>query len=282
MLGFLPYVLLVLVPGLALSLWAAYRVRNAYSKWAKVDSGISMNAFNFARYLLNAQGLNEVTVEPTPGTLTDHYDPRTRTLRISTGVAQTSGGRQTFNPFGGGQARGGQMGGAPMGGPMGRAPMGRGYAYGISTAPADEVPTGGRLSVAQVAVIAHEVGHAQQHAQHDPMMSLRQLIVPVAQIGSSLAPWLVIIGVILRFTQLSVVGLVFFAGAVLFTFVTLPVEIGASNRALAFVEPLGLTGERGQGAREVLRAAGWTYVAAALTALLTFLYYLMLVTGSRR
>jgi Zn-dependent membrane protease YugP len=283
-LGFLPYVLLVMVPSLALSLWAAYRVRNAYSKWAKVDSGISMNAFDFARYLLNAQGLNEVKVEPTPGSLTDHYDPRTRTLRISTGVAQAAGARQTFNPFGSGQARGGQVGGAPMGGaPMGGAPIGRGYAYGISTTPADdEAPVRGRLSVAQVAVIAHEVGHAQQHEQHDPMMSLRQLIVPVAQIGSSLAPWLVIIGVILRFTQLSVVGLVFFAGAVLFTFVTLPVEIGASNRALAFVEPLGLTGERGQGAREVLRAAGWTYVAAALTALLTFLYYLMLVTGSRR
>ena len=63
---------------------------------------------------------------------------------------------------------------------------------------------------------------------------------------------------------------------------TLPVEFGASNRALAFVGPLGLAGERADGARQVLRAAGWTYVAAALTALLTFLYYLALVSGSRR
>ena len=61
---------------------------------------------------------------------------------------------------------------------------------------------------------------------------------------------------------------------------TLPVEFGASRRALAFVEPLGLTGERADGARAVLRAAGWTYVAAALTALLTFLYYVMLVSGA--
>ena len=72
----------------------------------------------------------------------------------------------------------------------------------------------------------------------------------------------------------------FFAAAVLFTFVTLPVEFGASKRALAFVGPLGLTGERADGARAVLRAAGWTYVAAALTALLTFLYYVTLVFGA--
>ena len=278
--GFLPYVLLVMVPGLVLSLWAAYRVRSAFGKWDKVDSGISMNAFDFARYLLNAQGLNQVTVEPTPGTLTDHYDPRTRTLRISTGVAHTAGGRQSFNPLGGGGIGGG-MGGGPMGrGRMG-APMGRGYAYGVSTVPAD-APLNGRLSVAQVAVIAHEVGHAQQHARGDLMMKVRQAVVPVAQIGTSFAPWLVIIGVFMRITGLAVVGLAFFAGAVAFTFVTLPVEFGASRRALAFVEPLGLTGERGQGAREVLRAAGWTYVAAALTALLTFLYYLSLVSGTRR
>ncbi|HEY7025656.1 MAG TPA: zinc metallopeptidase [Candidatus Limnocylindrales bacterium] len=269
--GFLPYVLLVMVPGLVLSVWAAHRVKTTFAKWDKVDSGISMNAFDFARYLLNGQGLNQVTVEPTPGSLTDHYDPRTRTLRISTGVAHTAG-RQS-SPLGG-----------PLGGGMGRGmgmPMGRGYAYGVSTTAGDQ-PLNGRLSVAQVAVIAHEVGHAQQHATHDPLMSLRQLVVPVAQIGSTLAPWLVIIGVFMRITNLAVLGLVFFAAAVAFTFITLPVEFGASRRALAFVGPLGLTGERGDGARAVLSAAGWTYVAAALTALLTFLYYLTLVTGSRR
>src|SRR3954454_15643747 len=169
--GFLPYVLLVMVPGILLSLWAAYRVRSTYSKWQSVDSGISMNAFDFARYLLNAQGLNQVSVEPTPGSLTDHYDPRTRTLRISNAVAAASG-RQAFNPMSGGLGR------ASSG-----APMGRGYAYGASTVPGYDTPAPQHLSVAQVAVIAHEVGHAQQHAKHDPMMSLRQTIVPVAQIG---------------------------------------------------------------------------------------------------
>ena len=91
-----------------------------------------------------------------------------------------------------------------------------------------------------------------------------------------------IIGVFMKIAGLAVLGLAFFGGAVAFTFITLPVEFGASSRALAFLAPLGLTGERGDGARAVLRAAGWTYVAAALTALLTFAYYLMLVTGSRR
>ena len=233
--GFLPYILLVMLPGLGLSLWAAWRVRSTYARWNAVDSGISMNPFDFARYMLNAQGLNDVGVEPTPGQLTDHYDPRTKVLRVSSAVA----------------------------GPR---------------------PDDGRvrMSVAAVAVIAHEVGHAAQHRQRDPQMALRQMIVPVANLGSTLAPWLIIAGVIFRLTDLAVVGLAFFAAAVVFTFVTLPVEFGASRRALAYVTPLGLSGERAGGARAVLRAAGWTYVAAALTALLTFLYYLWLVFGGRR
>jgi len=247
--GLLPYLLLVLVPTLLLTGWAAWRVRSTYNKWDKVDSGIRMSAFDFARYLLNRQGLHNVKVEPTPGHLTDHYDPRGKVLRVSSAVA---GNRGTGH----------------------YDPIEQTLAY------ADH--TGGRLSVAAAAVIAHEVGHAEQDHQRDPAMALRQFIVPVAQIGSSLAPWLIIAGLIFQIFNLAVVGLVFFAGAVLFTFITLPVEFGASNRALAYVGPLGLSGEREQGAKAVLRAAGWTYVAAALTALLTFLYYLMIIMGSRR
>ena len=239
--AYLPYILLVVLPGLGLTIWAAWRVRSTYARWSSVDSGISMNAFDFARYLLNSQGLTDVSIEATPGNLTDHYDPRGKVLRVSSSVAAQ----------------------VPT-----QAP---GYA---------DRPQ--HLSVATVAVIAHEVGHAAQHRQGDPQMALRQMIVPVAQIGSTIAPWLIIAGVIFRFTGLSLVGLVFFAAAVVFTFITLPVEFGASRRALAYVEPLGLSGERADGARSVLRAAGWTYVAAALTALLTFLYYLWLFFGSRR
>ena len=246
---FLPYILLVMLPGLGLTLWAAYKVRSTYSRWNQVDSGVTMSSFDFARYLLNSQGLTDVSIEPTPGSLTDHYDPRSKTLRIS---ASNVSGR-----------------------PMGKFdPMEQTLSYGDDGRE--------RLSVAAVAVIAHEVGHAAQHRQGDLQMALRQLIVPVANIGSTLAPWLIIIGVIFRMTGLSLVGLAFFAAAVVFTFVTLPVEFGASKRALAYVTPMGLSGERADGSRQVLRAAGWTYVAAALTALLTFVYYLSLIFGSRR
>jgi len=234
--AFLPYILLVMLPTLGFTLWAAWRVRSTYSKWDKVDSGLSMSAFDFARYLLDRNDLQGVQVEPTPGHLTDHYDPRSRTLRVSSSVAGAQPG----------------------------------------------YPGTGRLSVAAAAVIAHEVGHAAQHGQGDPAMALRQFVVPVAQLGSGLAPWLIIAGVFMNIFNLAVVGLVFFAAAVVFTFVTLPVEFGASRRALAYVEPIGLTGERADGARAVLRAAGWTYVAAALTAIMTFLYYVWLVFGGRR
>ncbi len=235
--GFLPYVLLVMLPTIALTGWAAWRVRSTYARWAQVDSGINLPAFDFARRLLDRQGLTDVRIEPVPGQLTDHYDPRGKVLRVSTSVADP---RRL----------------------------------------ADQTSEH-RLSVAAAAVIAHEVGHALQDSQREPWMMARQAIVPVAQLGSSLAPWLIIAGVFLQATGLAIAGLVLFAGAVLFTFLTLPVEIGASGKALAFVGSLGMIGERQAGAREVLKAAAWTYVAAALTALLTFLYYLSLFAGRR-
>ncbi len=138
-----------------------------------------------------------------------------------------------------------------------------------------------RLSVAAAAVIAHEVGHAQQDANGDTAMKLRQAIVPAAQFGSSIAPWLIIAGLFIQITGLAIVGLIGFGLAVLFTFATLPVEIGASGKALAYVNGLGLVGDKQQGARDVLKAAAWTYVAGALTALLTFLYYVFLIFGRR-
>jgi Zn-dependent membrane protease YugP len=235
------YIFVVLLPTLAITGWAAWRVRATYAKWAKVDSGINLNAFDFARRLLDRQGLTDVRIEPTPGQLTDHYDPRGKVLRVSTQVAdQRALGTSALNAAG-----------------------------------------DGRLSVAAAAVIAHEVGHAVQDAAGDPAMKLRMAIVPAAQFGSGIAPWLVIAGVWLQITGLAIIGLIGFAAAVLFTFATLPVEIGASGKALAFVNTLGLSGERHDGARDVLKAAAWTYVAGALTALLTFLYYAWLVFGRR-
>jgi Zn-dependent membrane protease YugP len=241
------YIFVVLIPTLAITGWAALRVRSTYAKWAKVDSGINLEPFDFARRLLDRQGLTEVRIEPTPGNLTDHYDPRGKVLRVSSSVS-------------------------------GRAELGT---YDPDAVAIGLPAGGGRLSVAAAAVIAHEVGHALQDKSGDPAMKLRQAIVPAAQFGSSIAPWLVIAGVWFQLTGLALVGLIAFGAAVLFTFVTLPVEIGASGKALAFVNGLGMTGERQDGARAVLKAAAWTYVAGALTALLTFLYYAWLVFGRR-
>ena len=241
------YIVLVLVPSIAITGWAAWRVRSTYAKWSKVDSGIAMDAFDFARRLLDRQGLTDVQIEPIAGQLTDNYDPRGKVLRVSQAVAATP-----------------QLG-----------------AYDPSRS---MMQVGGgqpRLSVASAAVIAHEVGHALQDRQRDPWMAVRQTIVPAVQFGSGVAPWLIIGGLLLNVTGLALIGLIGFGAAVLFTFVTLPVEIGASGKALAFVSSLGMVGERGTGARDVLKAAAWTYVAAALTALLTFLYYLMLIMGRR-
>jgi len=229
-----PTYIVLLVVMVAISGWAAWRVRSTYARWSKVDSGIDLGAYDFARRLLDRQGLTNVQIEPTPGQLTDHYDPRAKILRVSQSVA----------------------GGEPS-------------------------AVGPRLSVAAAAVIAHEVGHAMQDRQRDRWLTARSFIVPAASFGSSLAPWLIIAGLWLNLTGLAVVGLIGFAIAFGFTLITLPVEIGASGRALAFVEGLGMSGERQEGARTVLKAAAWTYVAAALTAMLTFLYYLSLVMGRR-
>lgn len=234
------YIFVVLIPTLAITGWATWRVKSTYSKWAKVDSGLNLDAFDFARQLLDRQGLHNVRIEPTPGQLTDHYDPRGPVLRVSSSVADASA-LQTA---------------------------------GVTTSAT-------RLSVAAAAVIAHEVGHAQQDAAGEPAMKLRQAIVPAAQFGSGIAPWLILAGFFLRIEGLAIIGLIGFGAAVLFTFATLPVEIGASGKALAFVNGLGMVGEKQQGARDVLKAAAWTYVAGALTALLTFLYYVFLIFGRR-
>jgi uncharacterized protein len=247
--AFLPYILLVMLPSIAITGWAAWRVKSTYAKWSKVDSGINLDAFDFARRLLDRQGLTDVKIEPTPGQLTDHYDPRGKVLRVSQAVA--------------GQSRLG------------------GYDPSSLSLGVPQPTAGPRLSVASAAVIAHEVGHALQDRQRDPWMSVRQAIVPAVQFGSGIAPWLILGGLFTNFLGLAWVGLIGFGAAVLFTFVTLPVEIGASGKALAFVSSLGISGEKEVGARDVLKAAAWTYVAAALTALLTFLYYLSLIMGRR-
>ncbi len=138
-------------------------------------------------------------------------------------------------------------------------------------------------SIAAAGIAAHEMGHALQDAGGYFPLQIRSAIVPAAQFGSTLAPWLFIIGFLFQFTALAWLGLILFGGAVLFTLITLPVEFDASKRAKKLLVSNGiLIGDEVQGVNQVLDAAALTYVAAAVAAIGQFLYYLLLLTGGRR
>ena len=223
-----PLYLILALPGLLLGLWAQMRVKGTFNKYSKVRTASNLTGAEIARHLLDSQGLNDVRVEQTQGFLSDHYDPRTRVLRLSPDV------------------------------------------YGTP-------------SVAAAGVAAHEMGHALQHSAGYGPLQVRSAIVPVVQFGSSLAPILILVGFLLRFTALAWVGVILFAGAVVFSLVTLPVEFDASRRAKALLTQGGIVShEEAGGVNAVLNAAGWTYVAEAIAAIGQLLYYVLLLTGGSR
>jgi Zn-dependent membrane protease YugP len=139
-------------------------------------------------------------------------------------------------------------------------------------------------SVASLAIVAHELGHAQQDAQGSLLMQARSGLVPVVNIGSNLGPILFIVGFFLNFTPLIWLGIGLFSMAFVFALLTLPVELDASNRAMRMLTSGGLLvgQDEANGARSVLSAAALTYVAAMLMALLQLLYYVFLAFGSGR
>lgn len=138
-------------------------------------------------------------------------------------------------------------------------------------------------SVAAAGIAAHEMGHALQHAQGYVPLQVRSAIVPAVQFGSSLAPWIILAGFFLRLTPLAWLGVILFGASVVFSLVTLPVEIDASRRAKQLLVSQGvLVGDEVKGVNKVLDAAALTYVAAAVSAIGTLLYYVLLLTGMGR
>lgn len=140
-------------------------------------------------------------------------------------------------------------------------------------------------SVASAAVAAHECGHALQHAKGYAPLKLRSALVPVVSFASNWVTWILLAGILLveTFPIVLGVGVALFAMTTLFSFVTLPVEIDASRRAVAWLESSGITqGEKTQHAREALRAAAYTYVVAALSSLATLVYYVMIFLSRSR
>ncbi len=216
-----PLYMLILGVGFALSAGASLWTKSAVRRWSQIPTSRGMTGAQVAAAILRAEGIDDVRIEQVGGFLSDHYDPRSRTLRLSPDIY------------------------------------------------------GGR-SVASAGIAAHEVGHALQHAQGYLPMRLRQSMVPVANVGTNLGLWMVIIGMMIGATGLSTLGVALFAGAVLFTVVTLPVEFDASFRARRTLERYHLlAGPELAGVSKVLTAAAATYLAAAVTAVLQLLYWMM-------
>jgi Zn-dependent membrane protease YugP len=227
--GYGLYILFSL-PALLLGMWAQAKVRSAFGKYSKVRSTIGMSGAEVARTMLNSYGLNNVQVEETRGMLSDHYDPRTRTLRLSADVYRSN-------------------------------------------------------SIAAAGVAAHEAGHAVQHQDSYVFLQLRSLMVPTVQLGSWLGPIIFMIGMFIQSTlgtQIATIGLILFAATALFAFITLPVEFDATRRAKAWLSTSGVLYQSEMtGIHSVLDAAALTYVAGAIQAVSTILYYLFLLSGRR-
>ncbi|MCL2518656.1 MAG: zinc metallopeptidase, partial [Oscillospiraceae bacterium] len=138
-------------------------------------------------------------------------------------------------------------------------------------------------SVAAIGVAAHEVGHALQYAKGYVPMKLRAAIIPVTNIGSSLAWPLVLLGIFLSYPILAYLGVILFGFVTLFQFVTLPVEFNASRRALkALTDSNTLSNDELRGSKKVLTAAALTYVAALVVSIGNFLRLLIISGRSRR
>jgi len=140
-------------------------------------------------------------------------------------------------------------------------------------------------SIAAAAVAAHECGHAVQHAKAYAPLQMRSMLVPVVSFSSNIVQWILLGGMLMlrTFPQLLFIGIILFACTTLFSFITLPVEINASQRALAWLRSTGITNMQTHNiAEDALRSAAYTYVVAALGSLATLLYYIMIFSGGRR
>jgi uncharacterized protein len=137
-------------------------------------------------------------------------------------------------------------------------------------------------SVASMAIVAHELGHAQQYAEKSALIAVRQFLLPAVQLSPNIAYGLILFGLFAQATGLLWLGILVFGLSVVFMVLTLPVEIDASRRGLALLRQAGLmqTETDSGGSRQVLTAAALTYIAAAVSSVLTLLYYVMLAQRS--
>lgn len=213
---------------IALASWAVSALmEHRFKKYSRV--GLRLTGREVAEKMLRDNGIYDVQVTCTQGHLTDHYDPRSKTVNLSESVYHSA-------------------------------------------------------NVAAAAVAAHECGHALQHAFAYAPLRMRTALVPMVNFASRWVTWVLLGGILLinTFPQLLAVGVGLYALTTLFSFVTLPVEVNASTRAVAWLEQAGIT-DRGTTpmAATALRSAAYTYMVAALASLGTLVYYVMILVGRR-
>lgn len=214
---------------IALASWAiSALMEQRFKKFSKVY--LPLTGREVAEKMLRDNGIYDVKVVSTAGHLTDHYDPRSKTVNLSDSVYNSN-------------------------------------------------------SVAAAAVAAHECGHALQHALEYAPLQMRSALVPIVSFSSRWVTWILLGGILLLETlpSLLLVGIILYGLTTLFSFVTLPVEINASTRAIAWLEQAGITNsETTPMAATALRSAAYTYVVAALASLGTLIYYISIFLGGRR
>ncbi len=221
-----------IIPALILGFIAQAAVKSKFKKYSQLRTLRGITGAQAARQILDTHGLHHVVIEETQGFLSDHYDPRSHTLRLSPDVAR-------------------------------------------------------HASVAAVGVAAHEAGHALQHAKGYVPLQIRSFMVPAVQFGSRLGPIIIISGIFLDLIFraggfgliIAWVGVLVYGLVTLFSIVTLPVELDASARAKKLLYQYNIVDKQElAGVTSVLNAAAWTYVVAAIAAILELTRWIFILT----
>lgn len=218
---------LLVAIGAIIMIYAQIKVNKTYSKYEKVPNSRGITGAMVAREILDRNGLSDIKINRVSGKLSDHYDPRNRTINLSQGIFDGT-------------------------------------------------------SIAALTVASHECGHAIQHKLHYRPLVFRNAIIPFCNIGQYLGWVAVFIGLLMGNSSVAWIGIILMSGILLFQLVTLPVEFDASSRALQILKTNYLTSNEYSGAKSMLSAAAFTYVAAMLSTILSLLRIVLIVIGNDR
>lgn len=224
---------LILIVFALLSAAVSSTLKRKFKKYSQVQLRNGLSGREIAEQMLADHGIRDVKVVSTPGMLTDHYNPKTKTVNLSEGVYS-------------------------------------------------------QRNASAAAVAAHECGHAVQHNIGYEWLQMRSALVPVVSIASNFSMWMIFGGLFMAqgtaFGQtVAIIGVALFGMGTLFSFITLPVEYDASNRAITWLKRKNMVSQQElEGAEDALKWAARTYVVAALGSLATLLYYVLQIMGNNR